>query len=146
MVRAYVDAPDALQRTRLLALLRETAAAATAKALPADEVSNVETTAENKDAAAEWSAGVALAAMLRAASPENRPALETDKAAAPKDAVDASAATPGSGRRLLWREGRGRGGGGRRGDGGGRGDAQGRDGARYGRARLQEKRTRPRSP
>merc|ERR1719409_1676324 len=61
-------------------------------ALPADEVSNVETTAENKDAAAEWSAGVALAAMLRAASPENRPALETDKAAAPKDAVDASAA------------------------------------------------------
>merc|ERR1719506_419537 len=68
------------------------AAAATAKALPADEVSTVETTAENKDAAAEWSAGVALAAMLRAASPENRPALEQDKPAAPKEQVDASAA------------------------------------------------------
>ena len=98
--------------------------------MPADEVSNVETTPENKDAAAEWSAGVALAAMLRAASPENRPALETDKAAAPKDAVDASAAYLALADAFFGEKGAAAAGRGRRGDGGGRGDAQGRDGAR----------------
>ena len=67
--------------------------------------------------------------MLRAASPENRPALEQDKPAAPKEQVDASAAylladaffgEKGAAAAAARRGG---------GDGGGRGDAQGRDGA-----------------
>lgn len=88
VVRAYVDAPDALQRTRLLALLRETAGTAAARALPSDEAPLA--APQDKDAAAEWSAGVALAAMLRAAAPDK--IAELSQAERPKDAVDASAA------------------------------------------------------